>query len=419
MKTGVFWQLGNVSDAQLRSDLRTLLASGYRTEARIIAHIAEVAERKLHLKDGSSSLFDYCLTTLGLSNGEAFHRMTAATIARQYPIVFSLIERREIHLTAVCMLRDYLTPENHLELLAEASHKSKFQVQELLARRFPRPDVVSRIRKLPGNRTACAASEHPTRREADQHSPPISALPTPVLHEAATAPPVPARLAIETAVPAAVTSGSGRQASIPAPTSLRAPMAPTSHRASIEPTSASRYRIQLNASASLKEKLELFQALVSHSVPNGDIAAVLERALDLALEQAQKRRFAKTSRPHSMRTRTAKRASTHREHVPNAVQREIAVRDGLRCSYVSASGCRCSARAFLQIHHEEAWARGGAATATNLRLLCASHNRLLAERDFGASFVAEREAARRRSAECRPPNNAQSNDNEAQDREIS
>jgi hypothetical protein len=153
VETGVFLDLGSVSDAQLRSGLTSLLANGYRTEARIIAHIAEVEERKLHAKDGSPSLFEYCVRQLGLSESEAFHRLTAARIARRFPIVFSLIERRQIHLTAVCLLRDYLTPENHLELLAEASNKTKLQVQELLARRFPRPDVASYVRKLPGARS--------------------------------------------------------------------------------------------------------------------------------------------------------------------------------------------------------------------------------------------------------------------------
>jgi hypothetical protein len=52
MKTGVFWEFGGVSDQQLRSGLAALLASGCRTEARIIAHIAEVEERRLHSKDG-------------------------------------------------------------------------------------------------------------------------------------------------------------------------------------------------------------------------------------------------------------------------------------------------------------------------------------------------------------------------------
>jgi hypothetical protein len=138
--------------------------------------------------------------------------------------------------------------------------------------------------------------------------------------------------------------------------------------------------------------------LVSHAIPNGDVAAVLERALDLALEQVEKQRFAKTDKPRGPkkpRTIKLRRRGAQREHIPNAVQREVAMRDGLRCTYVSDRGCRCSECAFLQIHHEKLWARGGASTPGNLRLLCALHNRLLAERDFGSAHVAERLAARR------------------------
>lgn len=78
METRAFWVLERVSDRQLRSDLAALLAAGYRTEARIIAHIAEVEGRKLHARDGSPSLFEYCTKQLGLSESEAFHRITAA-----------------------------------------------------------------------------------------------------------------------------------------------------------------------------------------------------------------------------------------------------------------------------------------------------------------------------------------------------
>jgi len=102
MESVVFWDLGLVSDQQLRAGLATLLANGYRTEARIIAHIAEVEERKIHAKDGSPSLFDYCVRQLGLSESEAFHRLTTARIARRFPVVFAMIDRRKIHLTAAC-----------------------------------------------------------------------------------------------------------------------------------------------------------------------------------------------------------------------------------------------------------------------------------------------------------------------------
>jgi hypothetical protein len=379
METGVFWALGRVSDTQLRSGLSSLLANGYRTEARILAHIAEVDERRLYAKDGSPSLFDYCVRQLGLSESEAFHRLTAARIARRFPIVFSLIEQRQIHLTGVCLLRDYLTPENHLELLEEASHKTKLQVQELLARRFPRPDVASYVRKLP-SRAACAASEHPKGCAAGEHSPAPPSAPLTVDENSTN-------------------SGGSANAEPSMPPPASPPPTPT--RAIVEPTSEARYRIQLNASSALKEKLELFQALISHSIPNGDVAAVLERALELALEQVQKQRFAKTDQPRDPRKRRnsggikLRSRGSQREHIPNAVQREIARRDDLRCTYVSADGCRCSARAFLQIHHEQPWARGGASVAENLRMICAVHNRLLAERDFGAAHVAERLAARR------------------------
>jgi len=145
MKTGKFWCLETVSDGVLQAALKELLTKGARTEAQIVAHLAEVDARKLHLTMGASSLFDYCLSNLGLSNNEAFHRITAARLARRFPVVFELLERRDVHLTAVCLLRDYLTPENHRDLLRDVSHKTRIEIEELLARKVPKADVPSRL----------------------------------------------------------------------------------------------------------------------------------------------------------------------------------------------------------------------------------------------------------------------------------
>jgi len=60
----------------------------------------------------------------------------------------------------------------------------------------------------------------------------------------------------------------------------------------------------------------------------------------------------------------------------------------MRCTFTTAAGHRCEARHLLEIHHDDPWARGGADTLDNLRLLCREHNHLLAERDYGTSHVA-------------------------------
>ena len=192
------------------------------TRPRILAHLAAVEERRLHLEAGCPSLFDYCCKRLGLSENEAFHRITATRLARRFPAIFGLIERRAIHLTAVCLLRDYLTPDNHQELLAEAAGKTKLQVLELLARRFPRPDVASTIRKLPAPRALTVTQEEAPAPRSE-----------PDLGQATRPSP-----SSTTAATSGVTSEPPK-ASASKPTPAR--------DAVVEPLSA-RYRIQLNAS---------------------------------------------------------------------------------------------------------------------------------------------------------------------------
>ena len=132
-----FWALQDVSNEALEASLSRLLGAGARVEARVVAHLAEVEERRLHLLAGCSSMYDYCRKRLGLSDYEAFIRIATARVARKYQVVFELLERRELNLTAVCEVREFLTVANHRELLAEISGHTKLEIREILARRFP------------------------------------------------------------------------------------------------------------------------------------------------------------------------------------------------------------------------------------------------------------------------------------------
>ena len=310
--------LTRLDDQQLEASLRGLLGASARIEVQIALHLVEVEERRLHWRAGHSSLYEYCRERLGLSEFEAYLRICAARIGREFPIAFELLGARALHLSTLHLLRDYLTSENHRQLLAEASYKSKRQVAELLARRFPRADVATTLRSLPR----------------------------------------------------------------------------------LEPLSPERFRLELTIVARLHQKLERARDLLSHANPTGDLGVVIERGLDELLVKLEKRSFAArdSCAPVIATERIpAPPANEHslpvqrraRKHIANAVRRDVAARDEHRCTFTSEAGHRCGARAFLQLHHERAFARGGDDSRENLRWLCAAHNRLLAEREFGTESVRE------------------------------
>jgi hypothetical protein len=65
----------------------------------------------------------------------------------------------------------------------------------------------------------------------------------------------------------------------------------------IEPLAPCRYKVQFTASAELRDKLERLQALMRSSVPDGDLAAIIDAAVTEKLERLEAQRFARTKSP--------------------------------------------------------------------------------------------------------------------------
>jgi hypothetical protein len=143
------------------------------------------------------------------------------------------------------------------------------------------------------------------------------------------------------------------------------------------------------------DKLQHLKQLLSHQVPSGELAQVLERAFDVAIRQLEKGRFASTDRPRPSRL------SADPRYVPAAVRRTVLERDGGQCTFVSDEGHRCPATSRLEFDHIDPVARGGLASIANIRLRCRAHNQFEAERTFGDSFMDEkrREAVAARARE--------------------
>jgi hypothetical protein len=127
--------LRRLSDGALVARLKKLAAHERRATAGVVAHLAELDTRDVHLKEGYSSLFSYCREVLALSEHEAYNRIEVARTARSFPVVLDLLEAGTVHLTAVRLLAPHLTPENHRAVLESAKGKSKVEVKEIAARR--------------------------------------------------------------------------------------------------------------------------------------------------------------------------------------------------------------------------------------------------------------------------------------------
>jgi hypothetical protein len=331
----------NLSNDDLRAEATKLAQLERQATAALIRCLMEVDARRLYLADGYSSLFTFCTQVLYLSEHAALGRIEVARAARRLPALLSHLEEGAITVTNARMLAAHLNETNCEQLLASARHRSKREVEEIVAKLRPQPDVRSAVRKLPSPSTSAR--------------PPVSAPRAPVLETTlAETVPTPAR--------------------------------PTSGRPVIAPLAPERYKIQFTASKEMLDRLRCAQDLLRHVTPSGDIAVVFDRALAALIEQLEKQKCGVTTRPRS----TAPCANGSR-HIPAAVRREVWRRDEGRCAFIGAHG-RCNERAFLEFHHVVPFATGGRADARNIQLRCRAHNLYEADLFFGADVVRESRA---------------------------
>ena len=89
----------------------------------------------------------------------------------------------------------------------------------------------------------------------------------------------------------------------------------------MEPLAPSRYQVRFTASAELREKLERLQALMRYSVPDGDLARIIDIAVTEKLQRVEAKRFGKAKAPRSDLAETDTTASSR--HIPATVRRLV------------------------------------------------------------------------------------------------
>jgi 5-methylcytosine-specific restriction endonuclease McrA len=362
MNTTILALASGLSDHDLLTRLLALAGKEREATVELVAHLAALDSRpSVYAAKGYGSLFSYCVEALRLSEDATCNRIAAARACRRFPAILEALAVGEMSLTSVRMLSPHLTDANWQTVLARAGGRSLREIEALVAELAPRPDVPSSVRKLP-----------------------TVALPAP------TPPPAPAP-------PVSGMNATTITASESALVTDRVAPPPPARRPVIETTSPERYRVQFTIGKESHDKLRRLQALLRREIPDGDPAAIVDRALTLLLERVERKKLAAAAKPRPARrirpeTDTPDwRTIPNSRVVPNDIKRASWRRDGGQCGFVSSDGHRCTERTFLEFHHVIPYANGGRATVDNISLRCRRHNQYEAELVFGTRPPARRE----------------------------
>lgn len=353
--------LSSIPDRELIAHLEQLRCAERETSLDFLHHLNEVERRSLHLRLGYPSLFAYCTGHLRYSESAAARRVQAARCLRCFPAVGPLLESGEINLVTLGLVANLLTDATVGQWLARIRGKSQREVEAIAA--AVRPPVTLRDRA----RVVHVAVP-------DSH--PLPLAPTP---RAATEPPAPSLPALAPAEPPRPAGPAGN-----GPTAGESTNAPVAGARSPVPlVTRPRVYIQFLADQSFMVKYRAATELLSNRLPRLTFEAVFAALIDDFI-----RRHEPVAR-HQRREQAAANPgrTSDRRPLPARTRDAVFARDRGRCTFVGSDGKRCNETLRLHVDHIKPVARGGTDDLANLRLLCARHNRLQAQRLLGRGVM--------------------------------
>jgi hypothetical protein len=297
----------------------------------LLAHLAELDQRRLYLDLGFPSLHAYCTSALGMCESTAGRRITAARVCRKFPEVLARVAKGELHLSAVCSMSPHLDWNNAPELIDVCSNQSRRKVDEILAARFPRADAREKVRLDP--------------LSVDRYG----------LH---------------------FTIDAEALAELERVRALASHRVPGGELSELFKLAMRTLRAELEKQRfAVGKKPRARRTAVPQTPHSGGEANAKPTADGLEVSPA----------PHP----PAEEAPQAVARRPSAeVAREVYARDEGRCTFVAQDGRRCSAREFLEFDHIAPHGLGGEPSTSNLRLRCRAHNQLYARQVYGNEHMA-------------------------------
>ena len=275
-------------------------------------------------------------------------RIQVANVSRRFPQLLIALAENRLSLTVAGLLAPVLTESNVEKLLGHCAGMTKREAEEYLVALRPKVAFAPSIRKSPSPAT----------------------------------------------IPPKATSRSIAQ--LPQETRPTPRVSPSI----LQPARPELFNFRFAADRKFKDRFERLAEVLGVQNPQQHMAEIMEQALEIALDKkdVQRKRARRLQRVSkgNKKSRPDKVFAKSR-YIPSEVRERVQARAGYQCQYRGPDGNRCRSRTGLQVEHLRPFALYRSHDEKYLRLYCDPHNRLSAERVYGAAFIQEKiEASRRR-----------------------
>lgn len=289
----------------------------HRNEAELIAVLQELDEHRIYRHYECTSLFQYAVRYLKLSEDTALNYITVARKAREVPALKQEIERGSVTVSKVRKISSVITRENQAHWLELAKSLPQKKLEREVARVNPKGAVPEKASYVSGD-----------------------------------------RLKLELGVSESILGMLRRAQDLAAQSKQKT--------VSLEETLQEVLECYLERKDPVRkaERAAARDEMRSRSGPHGSKACGSG-----SHESEQRIQVLPVAR------RTAARRNGARKPLAARVRHQVQGRDAGRCTYRNRDGTRCEARRWLDVHHVTPVARGGPDVLANLVTLCSAHHR--------------------------------------------
>lgn len=127
----------------------TLLAQTYRKqEALLLEVLIEIDRKRAYLPLGYSSLFQYCVSALNLTESQSYAFMAISRKSVEVPELKAAVEKNEITVSNARKLVSVITPENKETWLEKGRTLTQASLEREIVKENPLPPVQERVRSV-------------------------------------------------------------------------------------------------------------------------------------------------------------------------------------------------------------------------------------------------------------------------------